>query len=121
MFADVPHLLKLLRNHFVDHGFVINGKPVGREIISKLLDVSSEDVSITHKISQANLSVANAKRQKVKLAAKLFSHTVAQAIKRAACHGLLEGLNWEECHRLFKLVRLLLFNSHICDIYYNLI
>ena len=26
VFADVPHLLKLLRNHFLDHGFVFDGQ-----------------------------------------------------------------------------------------------
>lgn len=100
-------MIKLLRNHFVDEGFLINGKPVRAEIISQLLEITSGDLTITHKISQTNLNVVKAARQKVKLATKLFSHTVAQAITRAASQGHLEGLNWEECHRLFKLVKLL--------------
>lgn len=24
VFADVPHLIKLLRNHFIDHGFLLD-------------------------------------------------------------------------------------------------
>lgn len=109
MFADVPHMIKLLRNHFIDEGFIIDKKTVRKGIITKLLEISSGDLSITHKISQANLTVQNIKRQKVKLATKLFSHTVAQAITRAATHGLLEGFNWEECHQLFKLVQMFIF------------
>lgn len=109
VFADVPHLIKLLRNHFVDTGFMINEKQVKADIISKLLTITSGDVSITHKISEANLNVSNIKRQKVKLATKLFSHTVAQAITRVASQGHLEDLNWKECHQLFKLVGNLLF------------
>lgn len=107
-FADIPHMIKLLRNHFVDEGYLINGKAVRSDIIFKLLEISSGDLTITHKISEANLNVANVKRQKVKLATKLFSHTVAQAITRAATHGHLQNFNWEQCHRLFKLVRHLL-------------
>lgn len=38
------------------------------------------------------------------MATKLVSHTVAQAITRAASLEYLNGKNWEECHKLFKLV-----------------
>lgn len=104
-FADVPHLIKLLRNHFIDEGFTINGKNVQKDIILKLLEETSGDLSITHKISNAYLTFTGAKRQKVKLATKLFSHTVAQAITRAASLGRLDGKHWMECHKLFKIVK----------------
>lgn len=104
VFSDVPHLMKLLRNHFIDSGFVINGKEVQKDIILKLLSLQSGDLKITHKISAHNLSVVGAERQKVKLATKLFSHTVAQAITRAASLGFLSDQNWDECFQLFKLV-----------------
>lgn len=110
MFSDVPHLLKLLRNHFLDEGFLINGKEVKKEIVEQLLILNNTELSVTHKISSANLTVAGAGRQKVKLAAKLFSHTVAQAITRAASLGFLSGENWDECHKLFKMVRIIFFS-----------
>jgi hypothetical protein len=31
--ADVPHLLKLIRNNFVDHGFMVEGKEINKTII----------------------------------------------------------------------------------------
>lgn len=103
VFNDVPHLIKLLRNHFIDSGFIIDNKEVKKDIILNLLSLQSNDLKITHKISAQNLSVVGAERQKVKLATKLFSHTIAQSITRAASLGHLTNQNWSECHQLFKL------------------
>nr|AGL76355.1 transposase [Drosophila buzzatii] len=102
VFADVPHLIKLIRNHFIDSGFVINDKFVNAAIIAELLNITAGDLSITHKISHKNLTVSRAERQKVKMATKLFSNTVAAAIQRAASLGYLNGHNWSECYELFK-------------------
>lgn len=74
-------------------------------VIQELLQHTSGDVSITHKISEVNLTVAGAKRQNVKLATKLFSHTVAQAISGAGSLGYLDNHNWIDCHHIFKLVK----------------
>ena len=41
VFAYVPHLMKLLRNHFVDQGFILNGKEINKLIVEELIDVSS--------------------------------------------------------------------------------
>lgn len=106
VFADVPHLLKLIRNNFVDYGFMIDGKVINKSVIEELLGKTNEksELSIAYKISTENLMVKNAGRQKVKLAAKLFSHTVAQAIKRATILGELESVNALECSEFFELV-----------------
>lgn len=104
VFNDVPHLIKLLRNHFIDGGFIINEKEVKKDIILSLLSLQSNDLQITHKISPHNLCVVGPERQKVKLATKLFSHTISQSITRAASLGYLSNENWSECSQLFKLV-----------------
>lgn len=104
VFNDVPHLIKLLRNHFIDSGFVINNKEVKKDIILNLLTLQPNDLKITHKVSAQNLNVVGVERQKVKLATKLFSHTIAQSITRAASLGYLGNQNWSECSQLFKLV-----------------
>lgn len=96
--------MKLVRNHFLDAGFLIDGKEVKKQVVSKLLALNDADLTVVHKISSANLIVAGPKRQKVKLATKLFSHTVAKAISRAGILGKLQDENWKECHDLFKLV-----------------
>lgn len=102
VFADTPHLLKLIRNHFLDHGFIYNGKEVNKCIIEKLLSFSNKDLRITYKISQENLNVIGPARQKVKLAAKLFSHTISAAISWCGENGYYEDENWRECAELFK-------------------
>lgn len=57
VFNDVPHLIKLLRYHFIDSGFIINNKEVKKDIILNLLTLQPNDLNITHKISAHNLKV----------------------------------------------------------------
>ena len=83
---------------------MVKDKQVKKEAIVKLLSCTSSELTITHKISSRNLNVVGAERQKVKLATKLFSHTIAQALERAGSLGLLENHNWPECVEIFKLV-----------------
>lgn len=108
--ADVPHLLKLIRNNFVDHGFVLKGKNINVGIVEKLLRLTkTSDLSIAHKISMDSIQVKGAQRQKVKLAAKLFSHTISRAISRCGMLGHFEDNdNWMECSEFFKLVSALI-------------
>lgn len=107
VFADVPHLIKLIRNHFVDNGFIYKGKEINKSIVEKLMSFSSQKyLSITYKISAESLNVKGAGRQKVKLATKLFSQTVSAAIKWCGDKGYFEDENWAECAEFFKLVTL---------------
>lgn len=64
VFADVPYLIKLIRNNFVDHGFIINNKIIDKSIIEESKGNSTSELSIAHKISSINLTVNKAKRQK---------------------------------------------------------
>ncbi|KAL1488481.1 hypothetical protein ABEB36_014949 [Hypothenemus hampei] len=103
--ADVPHLLKLIRNNFVDHGFVIDGKMIKKEIVEEALNAAKvSDLKITHKMTIEKLNCSGPQRQKVKLAAKLFSHTLSCAISRCGTLGFLSQENWIECADFFKLV-----------------
>lgn len=52
VFADVPHLIKLIRNHFIDQGFIYNGKEINKTVIEKLITwASASDLNIAHKIT----------------------------------------------------------------------
>lgn len=103
--ADVPHLLKLIRNNFVDHGFLIDNKLIKKEIVEQAINATSgSDLKITHKITLDQLNVAGPQRQKVKYAAKLLSHTMSSAISRCGILGFLTAENWVECADFFKLV-----------------
>lgn len=56
VFADVPHLIKLIRNHFVDQGFILNGTEINKHIIEKLIVFTNQiDLNIAHKISMESL------------------------------------------------------------------
>lgn len=104
--ADVPHLLKLIRNHFVDEGFIINGKEINKCLVEAVLDVTSvSELRITHKMTKEKLNVTGAQRQRVKFASKLFSHTISKAIDRCGTLGHLSpDMNWSECADFFKQV-----------------
>lgn len=97
VFCDVPHLLKLLRNHFLDEGFVLgDGSKFQKKTIEDLLETQKGDLSITHHINEAHLSVTGRSRQNVRMAAQLFSRRTAVAVRYA--------LNKEDESHIIELV-----------------
>ena len=81
MFSDAPHLLKLLRNWFIDGGFLLlDGTELNQFRIRQLLE-SNTEISPLFKLSLLNLTVQGAQRQNVRLASELFSHSVAESLK----------------------------------------
>ncbi|GBP01970.1 Transposable element P transposase [Eumeta japonica] len=67
VFSDVPHLLKLIRNHFLDSGFVINNTVLSSRTIVDLLALTSKsDLSITYKITDEHLTVRGAGKLKLR-------------------------------------------------------
>lgn len=60
-FHDVPHLLKLLRNHFLDTGVVYKKEIISPRTISDLLqNTNKRDISITFKVNDEHLRVKRA-------------------------------------------------------------
>lgn len=104
VFADAPHMIKLLRNHFLDTGFVLNNKVItSKPIVDLLQNTQNLDLNIAHKINSDFLTVKGAQRQKVKFATKLFSHTISKAISRLGLLDVFESENnWLECSELLK-------------------
>ncbi|EFA13074.1 Transposable element P transposase-like Protein [Tribolium castaneum] len=83
MFADAPHLLKLIRNWLIDHGFELeNGDIINKEPLKKLFELTDSEINVCYKISEKHLIVDPQKRQNVILAAQLLSHTVGNALLR---------------------------------------
>src|SRR6218665_2540380 len=81
-FADVPHLLKLLRNHFLDHGICLpSGTVINKDTLLQLMDRDSDELKIVHKLTPLHLNAVGMERQKVRIAAQLFSRTTAAAIR----------------------------------------
>lgn len=105
VFGDAPHLIKLLRNHFLDSGFLLEGKLITKLPFLELMDKTKDcDLNIAYKITDRHMNVKGAERQKVKLATQLFSHTNSCALKRLGNMNLIESQNWEELSDFIKLV-----------------
>jgi Transposase protein/87kDa Transposase len=82
-FPDAPHLLKNLRNHFLN-GFkdTVTGDILNAEPIREMMSLNNSEVSSIHKLKVIHLAVSNAKKMNVRLAAELLSHSTATALKR---------------------------------------
>jgi hypothetical protein len=114
VFADAPHLLKLFRNHLLDQGFSIDGAVVDKSCFEQLISISTSDLSYAHKLTKYHLSVKGSERQKVRPAAQVLSHSVAQAIKYCGTQGLLyKNLQWEKVAEITQIFNdwFELFNS----------
>lgn len=82
-FADVPHLLKLIRNWLFDTGFVLkDGTFILKNSLKDLVESSNTEVSSCHKLTQNHITCEKTQRQNVLLAAQVFSNTTATALKR---------------------------------------
>ncbi len=81
VFADVPHLLKLLRNHFIDQGYILpSGTKFTKEDLLFLVEKDNSEFQICHKVKPIHFLCKGSQRQRVVLAAQLFSHSVASAV-----------------------------------------
>jgi len=96
VFADVPHLLKLLRNWLFDDGLLLgNSKELfTREIFQTLVD-NVDSLHVAHRITQQLLDVRGSQRESIKSAARIWSHTTAKAIQWAGEQGLLKTSEYE--------------------------
>ena len=90
LFPDAPHMLKLLRNHLFDNGFLIprsdgkkliDGPPVElkKEDFEKLIEKQS-DLKVAFKLTSFHIDLQGSERQRVRPAAQLLSHTTATAM-----------------------------------------
>uniref|UniRef100_A0A1B0D942 Uncharacterized protein n=1 Tax=Phlebotomus papatasi TaxID=29031 RepID=A0A1B0D942_PHLPP len=105
VFPDAPHLLKLIRNHFLDKGLMYKGVLVNQNPIREMIQQTSQnELRIAYKVSEEHLTVKAAVRQKVKYAAQLFSRSVYAALIHLGSAGKLRSPNWRETAEFIKLV-----------------
>lgn len=102
VFADVHHLIKAMRNYFIDHGFIINEVVVDKKPIEELLS-HPEQFDTAHKITQHDLNVKENQRENVKTATNLFSNAVSKALEYAGNKGYI-GSHWKETKHFIKIV-----------------
>lgn len=82
MFADAPHLLKLLRNWLLDTGFDLGDTVINKKPLENLIRLTDNEVNVCYKISEKHINCEKSQRQNVRLAAQLLSNTVGQALMR---------------------------------------
>ena len=105
IFADVPHLIELVRNNFLDSGFVLdNGNCVTAESIHEMLAKAKIENGLAYKISEIHLNVHGQKRQRVKYATQLLSKTCSNSIHYLGERGLLQSQNWKVTAEFISLV-----------------
>lgn len=102
VFADPPHLLKLIRNNFIDSGFHYEEELLNKECLEELLLLNKSDLRIPYKLEQKHIDASGSERQKVSLAAQVFSNTTAEAVRWFGSNGFFSCENWEACAEFFK-------------------
>jgi len=84
IFYDVPHLLKLIRNHILDEGIFIDGvnTKISRQDFEELLHPNQNcEHKMLYQLKDIHLHCSGPQRQRVRLAAQLLSHKSASAMK----------------------------------------
>jgi len=79
-------------------GFILpNGKYIGKNILQTLIKLNEGNYfKLAHKISDRHISVEGTARMNVRLAANVFSNTVAKATLFCGNNKHINGYNWKE-------------------------
>jgi len=64
---------------------------------------TGNDYKLAYKLSERHLTVQGTGRMNVKLAAQIFSNTVAKAISFCGERNYMNNLNWEKASIIFPL------------------
>lgn len=79
--ADVPHLLKLLRNHFLDDSLLLSPNiQITKKLIESILQIDCGEYKVAYKLTHLHVDCNGRDRQRVYLAGQLFSNTTAMMI-----------------------------------------
>ncbi|KAL4082734.1 hypothetical protein QTP88_029667 [Uroleucon formosanum] len=98
VFADVPHLLKLARNHLIVKGFVLSkGKYIGKGVFEELVNLNSgQDYKLAHKFTKKHLLVEGILVTNISLKNVLIDiknmNGLTYTITRKLNHDILENL-----------------------------
>ena len=105
MFCDIPHLIKLLRNHVLDSGILLPcGEVLNKDIYMELLAKDMSEYQILHKVTvHKHINIFGAERQRVRPAFQTLSHSVATAFKIAMQKKEI-GDFVEKCDKFFNVM-----------------
>jgi hypothetical protein len=81
VFADFPHLLKLLRNHTLDDGITLrDGAVINKKTFLDFIQTQQKEYALAPTITHRHVHCTGRQRQNVATAFQLFSNKVAKAI-----------------------------------------
>ena len=104
VFADVPLIVKLIRNNFLDYGFQLSGGSfVQSECVREIIKKSESDLRPTYRLNENNLRVTGTKHINVRKAVQLLSETASTAIDFYGNQGLLESKQWKSTKDFIRL------------------
>lgn len=105
VFADAPHLFKLLRNNFIDYGFFVDEKISNKQILEEPVALNSKDLKIAFNLSEKHLDAKGRQCQTMKLAAQVFSRRNVLAIEYCGRKGFFsQNSYWQELSDVFLLI-----------------
>jgi hypothetical protein len=99
--SDIPHLIKLARNHLFDQGFLLNpGAENGfliasKEPLKELLELSTMLELQSHKFTWEHYNAEGSDRQFVSFATQTLSSSVAACLREAAEKKLINSRHTE--------------------------
>lgn len=83
VFADAPHMLKLIRNHLLDDGLLMeDGTVVSKCTFEKINRYDESELKLRPRLSRYILEVTGAERMRVRYAAQLLSNHTATLAER---------------------------------------
>lgn len=92
-FADVPHLLKIVRGHFLHYGFQYGQETITVDAVRVLHAVQQKsELKYAPNLRAEHLQVKGPRAQKVKLAAQLLSNKVASGIRELCTTDAFRGI-----------------------------
>ena len=87
---DPPHLIKSIRNNFIQNGYIVDGKEVLWNYVLKFYEVDkSLKIRMAPKLSEKHVSLAPFSKMRVNLAVQVMSHSVAAGISTLVSLGHL--------------------------------
>jgi hypothetical protein len=66
VFADVPHMLKLIRNHLIDDGFQIKGTTINASTLETLINANGEEKKLCPALGPKLIQLTKAERMRVR-------------------------------------------------------
>ncbi|ODM87332.1 Transposable element P transposase [Orchesella cincta] len=89
---DLPHLVKLLRNHTMDNGITIEeGVELNKDFFRDLIMKQNEEFKLTFKLTHKHINCKGKQRQAVGPAFNVFSRPVAEAATFIYPHNETKG------------------------------